>query len=96
LTPFARLALFYGSALAAGAIAGVWIFVSAWIALAAIVGGAAIAIVSTLEGQPAIEPETASDDVAKPEARDGAPTFGLRIRPVREIQRDAERAREET
>jgi hypothetical protein len=89
LDPFLRLALFATAALIAGAIAGVWAFVSWTVALGAFVGGIVGAILVTLEPR-------ASNDVEKqdPDPRDEQ-TFTVRQRPRREIERDAAQARDD-
>lgn len=93
MTPFARVGLFAAGGSVWAGVAALWVFVHPAVAVAFALGGLATAVVATIEAQ-TVELDTAAKG-EKPEARDELATGALRIRPVTEINRDAERARGE-
>lgn len=73
MTPFLRLGLFAASALIAGALAWVALEWSPWIALAALAGGMAFAVIATIESVPEVPAEAEaepSDELAPIRRRD--------------------------
>lgn len=91
MSPFARLGIFVAGSMVWAAIGALWIFVSPAVAIVAAIGGLVSALVATLELQP--EPSASSEGEEPEEARDELATGRLRMRPRREIERDADRAR---
>lgn len=84
MTAIVRIGVFYASLILAGAIVAVWIYVSAWAAIALVLTGAAIAGLSTVE----------LDFTPTPEPEEIVPGAGvLRHRQRDEIEASAAQAR---